>query len=303
MQQEPIMPQNNIVLWIAIGVAIVLTAAVGWYLLSPDQHVKPTLTSGRTKEPAEPTAEATPPSAETPTTTSLSHGPEADPLWVGRIAALRDMPTQTNAAQAAEMREELIDLLRPIEQEKTLAALDGPQGSAYALVSETAVALAKHPPIASGEVESYRAILANLSHIARVFGKQRTLSFRSALDARGAELEPLAAASYRWLLTRETHGEGAEREITLARLYDYASFLLNTLGGQSYLQRRLPREEALVSFYALLIVDRARKAGISSHGTDPRPHFPRVRQLLKTQGFIYRDHYLAILDQLEADWP
>jgi hypothetical protein len=195
--------------------------------------------------------------------------------------------------------EDLINLIRGAAPSETEAEPFVDRDSLAAM----AIDLARETPVASGELTDPDAFLANAFHFYRVLGQKRTEALLRLANDRNADLEPLAAAGYRWLLSRPACGAGVEREITLRALYDYATFVLKTFGGRSYLMRRMPREEALVTLYALMIVDRAREEGISPHGTDPRPALERCRALIDEQPLAYREEYLEILDGIDSRWP
>ena len=86
----------------------------------------------------------------------------------------------------------------------------GLEGAAAELFTETALALAKRPPAVEGELESLRSLLANLTHVAKVLGKKRTLALVKAMNERDEDLELVAAAAYRWAISRETRGSATD---------------------------------------------------------------------------------------------
>ena len=71
------------------------------------------------------------------------------------------------------------------------------------------------------------------------------------------------------------------------------------MGGQAYLRRRSPRVEALASFYALLIIDQAERAGNNPLGFDVLPEIGRTRELIDAQQFVFGEQYLELLDDIE----
>ncbi|RMF74566.1 MAG: hypothetical protein D6738_06000 [Acidobacteria bacterium] len=165
-----------------------------------------------------------------------------------------------------------------------------------------AVALAQHPPVASGELFDQENVIANTFHLFRVLGRDRLEQFGELLDRRGLELEPVGAALYRWVASREACGEGAERNVTLERLDDYAVWSLSSLGGQAYLRRRSPAVEGLATFYALVTVDRAIREGREPYGLDPRRFLPRCEALIRGAEPAYRDAYVEVLTRFRHRW-
>ncbi len=296
MQPDPIMKQDKGWIWF-VGAAVVIVAAalVYWFVLRP-QAIEPIVPEPETIETA-----AAEEAAPEQIVVEGEDEDSAEAVWTERIRELRGVPKKISANGAREIEQELMDLLAPLDRKPAIAAAGGESG-AFALFADTAVALAERPPIATGELNKIRSVLQNVSHLARVLGKKKTLGLAKAMNQRDADIELIAASSYRWLVTREARGSGAERRITLPVLYDYATFSLESLGGQAYLRRRLPKQEALASFYAILVLDRAKQAGHSPHGTDARPHIKRCRKLLETQPLKYRDAYLEVLDEVEARW-
>lgn len=297
MQHQPIMEPDRRWIWILLAAVAIAAAGLGlwrWRSSPAKQDLSPPSKEGRAGEESPPL----PPPAPSPSERSIAEA-EPDPAWAGVIEALDSRPAHPTPADAASARRALSGLLAaPGETE-------GPAGGAvgYGLLSRLTRELVEKPPSPSGELSNPETFLANVFHLSRVLGKEQTLEAKALLAGRREDLEPLAAAYYQWLITREFAADPQEREISLPLLYDYASYLLDSFGGRAYLLRRLPRQEALATFYALMMVDRAAQAGISSNGTDPRPHLQRCRQLLETQDLAYRKQYLAALDRLASRWP
>lgn len=173
-------------------------------------------------------------------------------------------------------------------------------GSICGLVRQAAEQLAAHPPELSSELRSYAAILANVFHLSRTLGRKQVELLRDAMAADAVLDEPGAMILYRWVVSREKCAQGTA--IRPERLYEYAGFLLHTVGGQAYLRRRSPEVEGLASFYALMILDRAIEEGFNPQGYDPRPEISRCRKLLESQPLVFRDRYVALLDDMNRRW-
>jgi hypothetical protein len=143
--------------------------------------------------------------------------------------------------------------------------------------------------------------VANAFHLFRALGKERLLLLREILTQEQALAEPIAMALYRWFMVQEPCWKESSR-ITFRGLYDYAAYVLNTMGGQGYVRRRSTGVSALASFYALLIVDQAAQRGINPHGVDIRPQISLCREILKTQDLVFKDRYLETLQAMESRW-
>lgn len=163
---------------------------------------------------------------------------------------------------------------------------------------EAVEVLAASPPRVEAELRSYETMLANVFHLFRVLGRDRISLARRAVGQPLEELEPAVLAAYRWSL----HRSRCEGEALDDRLYDYASFLFGTLGGQAYLRRRSPAVEGLACFYGLDVIERAIEREHNPYGIDPRPELERCRALVGASRLALRDRYLARLDEIAREW-
>ena len=198
------------------------------------------------------------------------------------------------------VREDLLALCGEVDSRPYVKARALPGGT-FALVVQSCEGLATHPPVASGELSSLEAFLGSAFHIYRALGQRRMDLLREILAKEQALAEPATMVVYRWLVAQERCGKEGH-PIPFQALYEYAAYLLNTMGGQGYLRRRPPVMAGLAAFYSLLIVDQAIQRGMNPHGVDPRPYIPLCRDLLKAQDLVFRDRYLEILGDLEKRW-
>jgi len=175
-------------------------------------------------------------------------------------------------------------------------------GGVCGLIQQTADELAARPPQIASELKSYETILSNVFHLFRVLGRER-MQLLLRLAAEEDELsEPAAMALYRWLVSREACARSGRTPVRRDALYDYGAFLFQTMGGQAYLRRRSLGTEALASFYALLLIDRAVEQNHNPHGIDLRHEIQRTRELLQSEPLLFRERYLALLEPLAARW-
>ncbi|MDH3283715.1 MAG: hypothetical protein OEQ13_03170 [Acidobacteriota bacterium] len=161
--------------------------------------------------------------------------------------------------------------------------------------------LAGSLPVAHGETRRLQSLLDNVVHMARVLGTERVVSMAAVARESGELAEPLAMTLFRHAASRARCAPRGSVDHEQAA-YEYAVFLLNTVGGQAYLARRPARQAALARFYALVAIERAQGAGHDPHGFDARPHIARCRELIEGQPLVFRERYLRILDDQLRRW-
>jgi hypothetical protein len=227
---------------------------------------------------------------------------EAELRWsklLGRPPVWPDDLTAVASCEEAEA--DLIRICAVLDSRQTLAAAGIP-GGACGLLSEVADALADRPPVLSSELKSYQSIVSNVFHLFRSLGRERLALLRGIVNDEPELAEPAAMAIYRWLVSRESCARSGTSKIRMPVLYDYAGFLFQTMGGQALLRRRTPDTEALVSFYALLILDRADRDGHNPHGVDPRQEIERARALLARGPWVFGERYDSMLGEMAKRW-
>ncbi len=222
---------------------------------------------------------------------------DAQRQWAEVTGAAPLWPQDLSSPQDCEaVQEDLLAICWVLDSRAYVKAR-GPAGGSFALLEKAVEDLASHPPVASGESLAPEALLANTFHLFRVLGSSRMDLVRDMLIREEGLAEPGAMALYRWLVTREQcAGEGVL--ITSKVLYDYAAYLLNTLGGQGYLRRRSPKLAGLSMFYALVLLDQGIQKGVDPYGVDIRPHIAICRDLLRSQDLVFRDQYLSVLQEM-----
>ncbi len=164
--------------------------------------------------------------------------------------------------------------------------------------------LSSHLPINTGEMDSLYNMVRNVAHFYRVLGKQRVLLTKQILQNEPEVIESVMQTFYQWF-TMDDEGKAAlEGRPSLEVQYEYAGYLLNTLGGRSYLLRRSPRVRTLTAYYCVLILDKANDAGLNSRGIDIRPYIKSTLNEIENQiGLIYQKAYIAKLNELRLKYP
>ncbi len=159
--------------------------------------------------------------------------------------------------------------------------------------------LCDHPPINVGETEDIHRLISNATHFYRVLGKERLQFLIKITKSEADILEPALAV----LFARQTACDSDSKPPQLSCLYSHACFLLNSLGGRSYLLRREARLRILIQYYALLVVDLSNDVEQNFLGLDLRPHLNALVLDIQTQrGLMYREQYLAGLNALKVKY-
>ncbi len=217
----------------------------------------------------------------------------SEPLWPADFSS---------PADCDQVEQDLLSLCRGLDAQVSLRGrLQG--GGTCALVRQVADLLAASLPQAGSELRSLDAVTANVFHLFRVLGSRRVELLRDVLAEDEALVEPVALTLYRWSISREDCASTAQPSgIRLPSLYGYSGFLLQTIGGQAYLRRRSPHVEALASFYALMLLERAVEQDHNPLGIDPRRELRRCRRLIASQKLVFGDRYLERLDAMSRRW-
>lgn len=156
--------------------------------------------------------------------------------------------------------------------------------------------LLDNPPVVSRESDDLYTILKNMAHFFRVIGKKNILLMKTILDRERDKIEDVASELYQWTSIDNCQNDQFQFTAPLAKVYEYAGFFLNTMGGRSYLFRRDSRSRLLVNYYSVLIVENANKKGMNRHGIDISLIIPQlINEIESSNQLIYKENYL---DQL-----
>jgi hypothetical protein len=177
----------------------------------------------------------------------------------------------------------------------------------YGLLTVAAQDLAADRPVVTGELHRLNLLLANVSHLYLTLGRTRLEQIQILVQLEPDLVEPIALQLFRWLQVRQRCSSPDDRAPGFQAQYDYASFLLTTLGGQAYLRRRPARLEALGGFYALLILDQSISNQHNPYGLMLDGELQRYDQMLKGQNLVFVDRYRRLLEEIrlrhEKDYP
>ncbi len=158
-------------------------------------------------------------------------------------------------------------------------------------------------PIITGEMQSLYTMVRNVAHFYRVMGKKRVFVTREILQNESEIIESVMKIFYQWF----TMGSGGQATLAARpspeMMYEYAGYILNTLGGRSYLLRRSPKVRALTMYYCVFALDKANEEELNSKGIDIRPYIKSSLMEVKNQiGLIYQKEYITKLSELNLKY-
>jgi len=164
--------------------------------------------------------------------------------------------------------------------------------------------LLDHPPVVSNETNDLFTLLKNTAHFFRILGKNNILILKGILDREKTSFEHILRTFY--TLTDSPEILLNEYNLILPKesLYDYAGFFLNTMGGRLYLFRRDSASRMTVSFYAILIIDKANDEGYNKYGIDLRPAIDFLIEEIENTGrhLTLKESYLDKLYDLKEKY-
>ncbi len=167
------------------------------------------------------------------------------------------------------------------------------------------VKLAQNPPVITRETDDLFTILKNTAHFFRIIGKQNIQLIKGILDQEKDSFEEILAGFYALSNNPECLKTRMGLDIPGKALYNYAGFFLNTMGGQLYLFRRNSFSRLPVSYYSILLIDRANREGTNSDGIDIRPAINALIEELENTGnqLKLKETYLDELYALKEKYP
>ena len=177
------------------------------------------------------------------------------------------------------------------------------RGGTRQLYRETLAALTSSPPKLTGELEDLISLIRNVTHLYRALGKKRIETIKAILENEADIIESVMAIFYIYFLPEDRCRNKALKVPTLEASYNYGGYFLNTLAGRSYLLRRDSKVRVLLSYYAVLVLDRANDETLNSVGIDIRPFIDVSYYEIGSQpSLVYQRQYLTELEKLREKY-
>lgn len=164
--------------------------------------------------------------------------------------------------------------------------------------------LVDNPPVVIRETDDLLTLLKNTAHFYRILDKENITILKGILDRDRKSFEHILKTFYTLTYYPEYLQKEYSLTLPLDALHDYAAFFLNTIGGRLYLFRRDSASRMTVSYYAILVIDRANQEGNNPHGIDLRPAIDSLIEEIENTGknLKFRNEYLDHLYDLKEQY-
>ncbi len=247
-------------------------------------------------DPREPAVTPEPPTRPAPVT--------PDPETVEPLPDPTDEPAPATIEEECDIISgRIMDFFSRLDRRDYIQQREMPEGS-RAYFKQMLARLLDNPPAVTGETDGIEVLLGNTAHFYRVLGMNDLWLLKDVMNQEKGDLEELMALFYHWSqIAPECPESDLNFHLPLADIYEYSSFFLNTLGGRSYLFRRDAKVRSLVTYYSVLVLDRANEAGINRHGLDIRYGINTLlAEMPGMDNLQQREEYLATLTELESKY-
>ena len=121
-------------------------------------------------------------------------------------------------------------------------------------------------PVITRETDDLLTVVKNTAHFFRVIGKDNITRLKTILDQEKPYLEDIFADYYALAESSDGLQKNFSLRVPPNALYEYAGFFLNTMGGRLYLFRRDPVTRMTVTYYGILIIDKANREANNRDG-------------------------------------
>ncbi|MDF1577573.1 MAG: hypothetical protein P1P81_03910 [Desulfobulbales bacterium] len=204
-----------------------------------------------------------------------------------------------SASSCEELDQKIQEFFKYLERQPYIASYNLDNGARVQL-KKLLEKLLDNPPIVARETDSLFTILTNTAHFYRVLGKENVLMIREIIIREADILEVTFALFNQWsIIGDQCRHDQTEIRLPLPKLYEYAGFFLNTLGGQSYLFRRTPHIRLLIKYYCVMVIDRANAEVVNRYGIDIVPHLESlINEIEIGETMVYKEQYLRNLREL-----
>lgn len=197
--------------------------------------------------------------------------------------------------------ENLLDFFTNLKEQNYIAAYEIKE-PLQDYSNKLIIKLLNNPPIINEGTDDLFTVLKNTAHFYRVLGHKDISLIKDILLYEQANTEHLMSVFWEWSLIGSTcNSNKIQMNFPLPKLYEYAGFFLNTLGGQSYLFRRDSDMRVLIKYYCVLVLDQAVTSSINKYNIDVFSTLDSaIEDIENADGIENQEKYLANLVQIKA---
>ncbi|MEA2014083.1 MAG: hypothetical protein U9N38_02075 [Thermodesulfobacteriota bacterium] len=197
-----------------------------------------------------------------------------------------------------QLQERVERFFKYLDKQDYIKAYDLKGGSYHHFLGLVAK-LSSSSPVVSGEMDDLYILRRNISHFYRIMGKRDVSLVKDILSNEGKIIEPVIEMLYKWG-SRETAKKGGPINPCTNEQYEYAVFFLDTVSGKAYLLRRKSGARMLLTYYSILILDRADRDYLNRCGVDIVPHVNLLMDdITRHSGLDHKDKYLKKLESIK----
>jgi len=208
------------------------------------------------------------------------------------------LPSITPAGGCSAVGKNLQNFFRYLDKQEYISAFEL-ETTSDAYFITLAHKLLDNPPVVVRESDDIYTILRNMAHFFRVIGKKNIGLIKSILSRERDKIENVAAELYKWIIEDACRDNYFPLVAPSDKMYEYAGFFLNTMGGRSYLFRRDSRCRLLVNYYSILIIDHADINNSNRYGISIAEILPSlISEIEASNQLIYKENYLDKLYEL-----
>ena len=200
------------------------------------------------------------------------------------------------------MEAQIMTFFKYLDNQPYMAAYQE-KGGAIQLYRDTMRALTDSPPMLTGELEDLISLIRNVTHLYRLLGKDRIDMIKTICENEADIIESVMAIFYIYSLPEDRCPNKRLHVPTLEAFYSYGGYFLNTLAGRSYLLRRDSKVRVLLSYYSVLVLDRANDEMLNSSGIDIRPFIDvSYYEIISQRSLVYQKQYMTELVRLREKY-
>ena len=202
--------------------------------------------------------------------------------------------------ECQKMKRELMEFFAYLDKEPYVRELEIGEDT-FTRFKKIIYVLSLHPPLPAGEGINYDRIIENIYHFYRVLTLKDLRLIKLIARNEADSMEITLALFYRWLMSGDQCNRDNGLPPSWDTIYRYAGFLVNSIGGRSYLFRRDTRLRLLLSYYCLLIIHEADKKKMNSFGIDITPFLePLAEEIEHYQLLYFRKEYAGKLIDIKS---